>query len=97
MNIIKLNNTEFEVESYNKTTYFNGENVTSNANMLINTDDITVLNNLAENPINTIQILHDNDVIYNLTNANAQIENINEYLNFDKMNINVNLRFDNVE
>lgn len=97
MNIIKLNNVEFEVESYNKTTYFNGENITSNANMLINTDDITVLNNVAENPINTIQILHDNDVIYNLTNANAQIENINEYLNFDRMNINVNLRFDNVE
>lgn len=97
MNIIKLNTSEFEVDSYNKTTYFNGETVTSNANLSINTNDISALNDLADEVITVIQILHDGEIIYNLTNINAKIENINEFLNFDKMNISVSLRFDNVE
>ena len=97
MNIIKLNTSEFEVDSYNKATYFNGETVTSNANFSINTNNISALNDLSDEVITVIQILHNGEVIYNLTDINAKIENINEFLNVDKMNISVSLRFDNVE
>lgn len=96
MNKIKLNNAEFEIENYNKSTYFGGDTITSNANFQLTTNDITLLNALVSETITSIQIIHDDTVIYNLTDINAHIDNINEYLNFDRMNINVSMRFDPV-
>ena len=93
MNIIKLNDAEFQVESYNKTTTFSGENISSSAYCQVNTDNINTLNELAADPITSIQILHDGDLIYNLQNINAKIDNINESLSMDRIFINVNLTF----
>jgi len=93
MNTIKFNNTSFEVESYNKNTYFTGESVSSNASCTIKTNDMTTVNALAEDPITSITITHDEEVIYTLTNINAKIDSINEYLSGDRMNVNINLTF----
>lgn len=93
MTTIKLNNTEFEVESYNKNTYFTGENIMSNANCSIKVVDMNTLNALVPVAITSIQIKYDNNIIYNLTDVNAKIDSINEYLNGDHMNTNVNFTF----
>lgn len=96
MNKIVFNTTEFEVESYNKSTSFGGEVMTSNAYASLRTDDITVLNTLAQTTITNIKIYHDSNLIYDLQNISAKIDNINEYLNGDRMSINVNLTFSNI-
>ena len=93
MNIIKLNNAEFEVENYNKNTFFGGESISSTASCSVLTNDPTVFNEMASTPITSIQILHDGEVIYNLQNISARIESINEYLNVDRMSINIGLNF----
>ena len=93
MNIIKFNNVEFEVTSYNKNTYFSENAITSTANCQIILSDMNVLNGLADETITSLQILHDGNIIYNLSDISAHIDNISEYLNVDKMDINVSLRF----
>ena len=94
MNIIKFNDVEFEVISYNKNTFFSGNTVTSNANCQIISSDVNTLNDLADETITSLQILHDGNIIYNLSDISAHIENISEYLNVDRMDVNVSLRFD---
>jgi len=47
MNTIKFNDVAFEVESYNKSTYFGGGSINSNASCNIHVDDINILNTLA--------------------------------------------------
>ena len=93
MNIIKFNDTSFEVDSYSKNTYFTGENVTSNAYCSIKVTEMATLNALTEVPITSMEILHDGNSIYRLDNINAKIESINEVLNFDRINITVNFVF----
>ena len=96
MNIIKLNNVEMEVESYNKNTYFSGTVVSSNGSCSVKTSNVTVINQLAEDIIDTIQIYHDNELVYDLQNANAKIDSINEYFTGERMNININFSFPQV-
>ena len=93
MNTIKLNNLELRVESYNKSTYFNGQDIVSNANCNVVTTDIATLLALMEEEITSIQIFYDGTLIYDLQNITARIESINEYLNTDRMNININFTF----
>lgn len=98
MSKIIFNNVEFDVESYNKSTYFGGSMMNSNANCSLPNADISALNELAETIITSIQIKReDNTVIYDLQDIHARIDNTSEYLNGDRMNINVNLVFDNAE
>lgn len=93
MNIIKFNNVEFEVIGYNKSTYFSENAITSTANCQIIVIDMSILNDLTDETITSIQILHDGNIIYNLSDISAHIDNISEYLNVDKMDISVVLRF----
>ena len=93
MNVIKFNNEEFEVEGYNKNTYFTGETITSNANCSLNNCDMEALNALAQETITTIEILHDGVSIYKIEDLTAKIESINESLGGDRMYINVTFIF----
>ena len=94
MNIIKFNKSvEVEVESYGKNTYFNGANMTSNANCTVKTDNIAALNELATSPITNIQIYSDGIMIYELDEINAKIDNISEYLNGNRIDVNISLSF----
>ena len=95
MNKIKLNNMELNVDAYIRNTTFSGEEITSTGYCTINTDDISVLNSLGQEEITSIQIYHDDTLIYNASNISARVSAINEYLNEDKMTININLIFDN--
>lgn len=94
MNIIKFNDVEFEVISYNKNTFFSDDTISSSASCQIIVADMDTLNNLVNTAITSLQILHDGNIIYNLSDINAHIENISEYLNVDRMDINVSLRFE---
>ena len=85
MNTIKLNNLELTVEGYNKSTFFDGQTIVSNANCSVLTNNIAALHALIEEKITSIQIFHDETLIYDLQNIEAQIESINEYLNGDRM------------
>ena len=93
MNIIKLNQLELRVESYNKNTYFTGENITSTGNCTVITDNMDALNALAEDEITLIQIYHDSELIYNLSDISAHIDSINEYLTDDHISISINISF----
>lgn len=93
MNTIKFNNTEFELESYNRNTYFNGETVSSNAGCGIIAANATEIDALAESTITSLQIYHDNELIYDLQNIEAHVSSISEYLNTDRINITINIEF----
>lgn len=97
MNTIKFNDAEFTVVSYNKSTTFNGDNINSSAYCDIIPADIAALHALGDDLITTIKIYHDEELIYNLTDQEAHITNINEYLNNDHMNANVTLIFGTIE
>lgn len=94
MNKIKFNNeVELQVESYSKTTFFNDDTINTTANCSVVTDDLAALHALASDKITSIIITCNDNVIYNLSNIDAKIENINEYLAGERMYINVNLAF----
>lgn len=93
MNTIKLNNTTCEVISFNKNTTFNNGQIYSSGNASIRIDDIGALQELGLTEIETIQIFHNDERIYNLTNAGGRITSIDEYLTENLMNINVNFSF----
>ena len=95
MNIIKLNNSEFEVESYNKSTYFTGENISSTASLVIYAADITALNAEFQQPITSIEIYHDGNKIYDLEEISGHVDNMTEYLNGDRMNVSLTISFGN--
>ena len=93
MNVIKLNNTEFPVTSYNKTTNFSNDTITSSAYAGIQVADMTTLNALAETTITSIQIFHENTKIYDTGEIDAHIDSINESMGEDQMYVSVNLTF----
>ena len=93
MNVIKFNNTEFPVTSYNKTTNFYDGGMSSNAYAAIQVDNMADLTALAETQITSIKIYHYNTLIYNLDNINAHFDNINESLGEDQIYVTVNLTF----
>ena len=83
----------FGLESYNKTTTFEGNTVNSSGYASLITTDITALTTVASGTITSIEIQHDGTSIYNSTNLNAKINNINEYLSGDRINVNINFVF----
>jgi len=95
MNVIKLNNAEFQVESYSRNTSFYNEEgtVVSAATCGLITNNLNALNELAATTITSIQILHDDNLIYNLENIDAVIENISESLSDDRVWVYVNIKF----
>jgi hypothetical protein len=98
MNTIIFNEDKtFGLESYNKTTTFEGDTVNSSgyASLLMtqDTDTISDLVTVAQGTVTSIEIKHDGTSIYNSTNLNAKINNINEYLSGDRINVNINFIF----
>ena len=93
MNTIKLNNAEFTVVSYNKSTTFNGDRIASNAYCDIIPVDVSALHELGDDLISTIEIYHDDELIYRIIEQEGHITNINEYLNGDHMNANITIVF----
>ena len=78
MNTIKLNNTEFTVSSYSRTTNFSGEGLNSYAYAMIDVPDAAALNAIAAEPVTSLQIFHNDTLIYDLGEINAHIDSIND-------------------
>ena len=98
MNTIKLNNNEYEISSYSKNTSFYNDTPSSTAYFTIianNSNVIDGVNALANTTITSLEITYDGDVIYSLSNISAKIESINETLNTSRMDVNVNIKFEN--
>lgn len=93
MNQIKLNDATFEVVNFNKSTNFNGEKMVSNGFCSIRTTEMDTLNELAKYPITSIQIYHDEELIYRASNLNGKIIAIDEMLNQNAISISVNMTF----
>ena len=94
MNTIKLNNVEFEIVGYSRSTYFSGDKMTSTANCVFREADANTINNLLGTEITSLQIYYNDTLIYDLQNISAKLDTINEYLNVEHMDISVNLTFD---
>lgn len=94
MNTIKLNNVEFEIVGYNRSTYFNGTNMTSTANCTCRNASPEVLNSLLGVEITSLQIYYNDSLIYNLQDISARLDTINEYLNTEHIDTAINLTFD---
>lgn len=95
MNTIKFNDTEFGLESYNRSTYFNAEGTRSEGSCSVIVDDMSALEALTQTTITSIQIIHNNNVIYNLHDTSAKISVINEFFTGEKININISFNFSN--
>ena len=92
MTIIKFNNTTFEVTSFNKSTYFNG-NLVSAATCELEGTNVDALEPFLTTPITTLQIYYNDALIYDLQNITARIDAINEVLEVNHMGISVNITF----
>jgi hypothetical protein len=67
--------------------------MSSNASCGVITDNIDELNDLMQDKITSIQIYHDNELIYDLSDIDANISSVNEYLTDDHMSITLNFNF----
>lgn len=95
MNIIKLNNVEFEIENYTRNTNFSGDTMTSNGYCSLINADVDDITALAQTTITSIQILHNNNIIYNITDITARIESISEsFSGGERMYISMNFIFE---
>lgn len=94
MNTIKFNNKEFEVENFYRNTSFLDDHIESNGNCSVKADSIDELYELAESTITSIQILHDGEVIYSLSDLNTKIANINESFTGDRVYTNISIQFE---
>jgi hypothetical protein len=93
MNTIKLNTLEFPITSFNRNTYFTGESMNSNASFEGTDVDITALSALGLTEITTVQIYHNEELIYDLQNIHGKIDNFSEYLREDKIAMSINMSF----
>ena len=95
MNTIVFNDTlSLTVNSYNKSANFNGTEINQSGYTNVVTDSTDALYALAETGISSIKILHDETQIYESTNLVGHITSISEYLNGDRMSIDINFSFE---
>ena len=95
MNTIIFNDTvSLTVNSYNKSANFNGAEVSQSGYANVVTDSTNALYELAETGISSIKILHDETQIYESTNLVGHVTSISEYLNGDRMSIDINFSFE---
>ena len=94
MNKIKLNNTEFEITSYTRNTSFGGDTISMTAYCDVASAANVDVYALGQDTITSIQIYHDDTLIYDLQDISAHIDSSSEYLNVDHMSLNIIITFD---
>ena len=94
MTTLKLNNIEFEITSFNRTTYVQEGEIHSNANFDLKIVGQDTLESLFDVTITSLQIKYNDEVIYTLNDISAHLNSIGEYLNTDHISANLNLTFD---
>lgn len=93
MDKIKLNNTEIELLAFHRNTTFTGSTIVSEAGCSIVSNDRDALNALGFEKITTLQIYHDDQLIYDLQDIDATMDTINEYLDGDHVNLGLSIHF----
>lgn len=95
MATIILNETPFTIYTFGRNTIYNDNTMYSSAYMSVAYNEASAaLYTLAENHITSLVIKNSsNEVIYNLSNIDAIITNIDENLSEDSISVNVNLQF----
>ena len=94
MTKIKLNNEEFEITAFTRTTYFREDGISSFANFDAVNLDLDDISTLAQNPVTALQIYYNNDLIYDLQDISVHIDNVNDSLEETVVTTKVNLTFD---
>ena len=92
MSTIILNETELEFQGYNRHTYYDAnDGVISNAyiNMINGENTLASITALTKEIITSIKIKKDNEIIYELSNLNAQIQSSDESYDGNYVNINI--------
>lgn len=92
MNYIKLNDMQMQVISFNRYVNFNNGVMSGSCNCQVVTSDLSGLQELGTTPVTSIQIIHDDQIIYNLTDIETHVASINETLVED--HIDISLTFD---
>ena len=92
---LTLNNTTFNLNSFSRTTYFDGETITSNGYVNVANEGTAIadLHDLAEEDITSFIIKKDNTTIYDTGTINAHFSSIEESLNNDDIYIGANIKF----
>ena len=91
---LHLNEYDYDVTGYNKSTMMDNNVIVSTASCTLSTNNNTSLPTLMTTPITTITITNDSDEeIYKLENIEAYITHINEYLSGDQVIVNVDIVF----
>lgn len=96
MATITLNSQEFIFTDYSRTVNFGGEHISDSAyiNNISGLDVSTRLRALGEDTITSLVIKYNDEVIYSLTNLNAQIISITEgYSGGETVTTGINIRF----
>lgn len=93
MNYIKFNNYQCEVMSFSKYTTFTAESASGNCNCQVICVNSTELQDLGMTPITSIQIIHDEEVIYNVDHISARVTTLNETLVDDHVETYITLEF----
>lgn len=93
MNYLKLNDFQCQLLSFNKYTNFNDSVMSGNCSCQIVTDNISGLQALGLEEITSLQIMHEDNLIYDLQNISAHMTSISEYLSNDKIDITLTLNF----
>lgn len=84
-----------QISSYNRNTTFEQGALNSIAYFTVASDEETaaLLQELGLSEITSIKIYSDEDLIYSLTELEAHITTISEYLEGDHITMNVNITF----
>ena len=97
MNTIKLNNISFELTFYQRNVFLHDDRAVNGFNgggaCRIILSDVTDLANFSQQLITSIQIYHDDVLIYNLSNIKCEIVELNELLENGIINIELSFKF----
>lgn len=89
-----LSSTPFTLVNFSRNTSFaNGMRSIAYFDLENTINTVSALQSIGLTGVTNITIKHDDDVIYNLPNLNAQITSINETLVEDHININLSITF----
>lgn len=89
-----LSSTPFTLVNFSRNTSFaNGMRSIAYFDLVNATNTVSTLQSIGLTSVTNITIKHDDEVIYNLPNLNAQITTISENLVDDHINVNVSITF----
>lgn len=90
-----LNETEFDIISFNRNTYFHEENIESDGSIsfIYSAAQEQLLNTIAENQITSLVVKRYGTVVYDAGTISAKITNININIYESNNTLSANIQF----